>query len=113
MFGRLPVEDRIETPEQFKAWLQKQRIEVFAISNVVAPMVQAGIVRPEELNVATSALQKIRAGDPGLSTSEREIVERMHAAKVPAVEPVAEKPKEEKSPLVWIIPAGLALRFLL
>lgn len=84
-----------------------------AIANVIAPMVQAGVVSPEELNVAVPALQKIQAGDPGLTTSEREIAERMHAAKVSAVEPVAEKPKEEKSPLVWLIPAGLALRFLL
>lgn len=80
-------------------------VVVPAITRVIAPMVQEGIVKEEEIGAAGSAMAKLttapKSGAVVLTPKERAVVEKM-----------GPELKKKKSALRWIVPAAIGVKLL-
>lgn len=75
--------------------------EVF--SQMVSPLVQSGVVKEEDIGIATAALEKTQTQEP-LTTSEKEVVEKMAQH--------LEKEKKKESIMRFVIPIAISYKIL-
>ena len=71
------------------------------INSMVSPLVQSGIIRGEEVDTTTSALEKTQTGE-ALTTSEKKVVEEMAQH--------LEKEKKKEGILKFVLPAVIGYK---